>query len=187
MFQCNTTAATRNRLQRIDRIAPYALHYSPCQHPIIARFPLLIHHITHRPHTHTALAPYATTPSPVGSGMGGLIRLELLFSPFIGLPVSGLPSPILNLGGGVLTRLCSAGRLRTTREWMAQDTQYSIFMYSFGTTYTSYTDASFKSLCAAVSIMLRTTMRLMALSCVSTARETQGDSERRVNDEVSEE
>ena len=92
----------------------------------------------------------------------------------MGLPVSGLPSPALNLGGGVRTRRPSAGRERTTREWMAHDTQYSIFMYSLGTTYTSYTDASFRSLCAAVSIMLRTTMRLMALSCTHTQHTGKG-------------
>jgi len=56
------------------------------------------------------------------------------FNPLIGFPVSGFPSPGLNLGGGVLTRRVSLDLDLTTCEWIAQDTQYSIFIWSFGTT-----------------------------------------------------
>jgi hypothetical protein len=74
------------------------------------------------------LVSHAGSPSAVGSAMAGLSLLALFLSPLIGLPVSGFPSPALNLGGGVRTLRPSAGRERTTRLWMAQDTQYSIFM-----------------------------------------------------------
>lgn len=98
------------------------------------------------------------------STTGTFGRRDERLRPRIGLPVSGLRSPARKRGGGVRTRRVSRERERTTCEWTAHDTQYSIFMCSFGTTYTSYTEASFRSRWAAASTMLRTTMRLMALS-----------------------
>merc|ERR1719498_540658 len=55
-------------------------------------------------------------------------------------------------------------RTRTIRPWMAQETQYCIFMYSFGSTNWLYTLASRMSRCDEASTMLRTWKRLMALS-----------------------
>merc|ERR1719498_808082 len=55
-------------------------------------------------------------------------------------------------------------RTRTIRPWMAQETQYCIFMYSFGSTNWLYTLASRISRCDEASTMLRTWKRLKALS-----------------------
>merc|ERR1719498_1804903 len=55
-------------------------------------------------------------------------------------------------------------RTLTMRPWIAQDTQYCIFMYSFGSTNWLYTLASRISRWEDASTMLRTWKRLMALS-----------------------
>ena len=111
-------AAMRQHTANELAMSPLPLRTAgPCQHPFVTHtLPLSLTHYHNRTTQHSLQSHYDTTPSPVGSAMAGLIRLALFFNPLIGLPVSGLPSPALNLGGGVLTRLASAGRLLTTRE-----------------------------------------------------------------------
>ena len=71
---------------------------------------------------------------------------------------------IIGRGGATRFFRIATCRTRTVRLWIAHDTQYWILMYSLGSMYVWYIDASRMSRCDDASTMLRTVKRLMALS-----------------------